>query len=122
MIDGAGSTAARRVMLHAYDCSGMGAYSAKTAGWKAQHSRRNAEKNGVPLVLLNECSGARIPDIMGAAGIHETSLYFDLYRTRTTPWASAVLGACYGGGTRHSRMSGFVVMPQGAAMAVSRHN
>lgn len=122
VVDGAGRIDGRPVVVHAADFSAMGASSAKVAGWKAQHSRANAEKNGVPLVLLNECSGARMPDIMGAAGIHSTGLYFDLKRTRRSPWASAVLGMCYGGGTWHSVMSDFVVMRKGAVMAVSSPN
>lgn len=122
VVDGFGRIDGRPVVVHAADFSSIGASSAKTAGLKAQHSRRNAEKNGVPLVLLNECSGARMPDIMGAAGIHDTAHYFDLYRTRVSPWASAVLGMSYGGGTWHSVMSDFVVMRKGAVMAVSSDN
>lgn len=121
-VDGFGTIDGRPVVVHAADFSALGASSALVAGRKGQHSRRNAERNGVPLVLLNECSGARMPDVMGAAGIHETAHYFDLYRTRTSPWASAVLGFCYGGGTWHSVMSDFVVMRKGAVMAVSSQN
>jgi acetyl-CoA carboxylase carboxyltransferase component len=122
VVDGFARIDGRPVVVHAADFSTMGASSAKVAGLKAQHSRANAERNGVPLVLLNECSGARMPDIMGAAGIHSTGLYFDLKRTRRSPWASAVLGWCYGGGTWHSVMSDFIVMRKGAVMAVSSPN
>lgn len=119
VVDGYARIDCRPVIVHAADFTAMGASSARIAGYKMQHSRRNAEKNGMPLVILNECSGARMPDIMGARGIHGTGYYFDLYRDRTSPWASAVLGLNYGGGTWHSVMSDFAVMRKGAVMAVS---
>ena len=40
-------------------------------------------------------------------------------RLRETPWASALLGACYGSSTWYSAMSDFVVMRKGAVMAIA---
>lgn len=121
-IDGYGKIDGRPVVVNAADFSSMGASSAEIAGWKKQHARRLSRENGIPLVMLNECSGARMPDVMGATGIHRTGLFFDLSRDRTAPQVAAVLGHCFGGGTWRTVTSDFAVMRKGAVMAVSSVN
>jgi acetyl-CoA carboxylase carboxyltransferase component len=82
-----------------------------------------AAKRGVPLVLLGESSGARMPDRMGAAGrailAQDPTEY---QRLRETLWCSALLGQCYGSSTWYSAMSDFVVMRKGAIMAIASPN
>ena len=122
VVDGYAQVDGRPVIIHAADFSAMGASSAAIASRKLQHSIANANKNGIPLIALNECSGARMPDIMGAQGIHRAAEKGSLRRRRRVPWASAVLGQSFGGGTWLSVMSDFVVMRKGAIMAVSSTN
>ncbi|MDP7549365.1 MAG: carboxyl transferase domain-containing protein, partial [Alphaproteobacteria bacterium] len=122
VIDGYAQVDGRPVIIHAADFSAMGASSAAIASRKLQHSIANANKNGIPLVALNECSGARMPDIMGAQGIHRAAEKGSLRRRRRVPWAAAVLGQSFGGGTWLSVMSDFIVMRKGAIMAVSSTN
>ena len=74
-VDGIGAIKGRLAVINAADFSAMGASSAEIAGLKMTHSRRTAIKNGIPLIMLCECSGGRIPDIMGARGIHKTGEY-----------------------------------------------
>jgi acetyl-CoA carboxylase carboxyltransferase component len=121
-VDGVGRIDGRLVVINAADFSAMGASSAEIAGLKKQHSRKMALKNGLPMIFLSECSGARIPDVMGGTGIHKTGEYFDLSRDRTVPVADAVLGQSYGGGTWRAVTSDFVVMRKGAVMAISSLN
>lgn len=121
-IDGVGTIDGRPVAINAADFSAMGASSAEIAGLKKHYSQRLAAKNGMPLVYLCECSGARIPDVMGASGIHMTGEYFDMSRDRSHPVASAVLGQSYGGGTWRAVTSDFVVMRKGTVMAISSQN
>ena len=121
-VDGIGAIKGRLAVINAADFSAMGASSAEIAGLKMTHSRRTAIKNGIPLIMLCECSGGRIPDIMGARGIHKTGEYFDLSHDRQIPIASAVLGQSYGGGTWRAVTSDFVVMRKGAVMAISSVN
>jgi len=121
-VDGVGRIDGRLAVINAADFSAMGASSAEIAGLKKQHSRSMALKNGLPLIFLCECSGARIPDVMGGTGIHKTGEYFDLSRDRTVPVAAAVLGQSYGGGTWRAVTSDFVVMRKGAVMAISSLN
>lgn len=121
-VDGYGRIDGRPVVVHASDFSTIGASSAQVGPAKARHSRAIAERNGLPLVLLSECSGGRIPDLIGAQALHGQGELFNLYRTRQSPWVSAVTGLSYGSGTWHSAMSDFVVMRKGAIMAVSSPN
>ena len=77
----------------------------------------------MPLVLLGESSGARMPDRMGAAGrailAQDPTEY---QRLRESPWVSALLGQCYGSSTWYAAMSDFVVMRKGAVMAIASPN
>jgi acetyl-CoA carboxylase carboxyltransferase component len=121
-IDGVGMIDGRPAVVNAADFTAMGASSAEIAGLKKHYSQQLAKKNGMPLVYLCECSGARIPDVMGASGIHKTGEYFDMSRDRSHPVAAAVLGQSYGGGTWRAVTSDFVVMRKGAVMAISSEN
>jgi len=119
VVSGCGSIDGRAVVIHAADFSTLGASSAPVADKKFRHARRNAAENGMPLVLLNECAGSRIPDIMGAQGLHHAGEQSALWRDRSSPWAAAILGLNYGDGSFYAAMSDFVVMRKGAVMAVS---
>jgi acetyl-CoA carboxylase carboxyltransferase component len=121
-VDGFGRIDGRPVLVHAADFSAMGASSAEIAGLKMKDSVDTAVRSAIPLIMLNECSGARMPDVMGATGIHKTGEYYRLGRDRTVPQAAAVLGQSYGGGTWRSVTSDFTVMRKGAVMAVSSVN
>lgn len=111
----------REVALVSNDFTVKGASSTAVNGRKIAQMKRVASERGIPLVLLGESSGARMPDTMGAAGMgamlgHDPHQY---RRTRETPWASAVLGACFGSSTWYACISDFNVIRKGAVMAVS---
>jgi acetyl-CoA carboxylase carboxyltransferase component len=83
--------------------------------------KRVATTKGIPLVLLGESSGARLPDNMGARGMG-TLLGQDpqqYLRQRESPWVSAALGLCYGSSTWYCVLADFNVMRKGAIIAVS---
>ena len=110
----------REVGLVSNDFTVLGASSSVINMKKIKHVKQVASKRGLPLVLLGESSGARMPDRMGSAGraiIAQDSTEYQ--RLRETPWASALLGACYGSSTWYSAMSDFVVMRKGAIMAIA---
>lgn len=121
-VEGYGRIDGRPVVVHASDFSALGASSATTGPMKARHTRALAERNGIPLIMLGECSGGRIPDLIGAQALHAQGDLFNLYRTRSSPWVSAIMGLSYGSSTWHGAMSDFVVMRKGAVMAVSSPN
>ena len=119
-IAGFGRIDGRAVAVVANDFTVLGASSSVINMKKIRHVKEVANSRGLPLVLLGESSGARMPDRMGAAGRamlgQDPSEY---QRLRQTPWVSALLGPCYGSSTWYACMSDFVVMRKGATMAVA---
>ena len=110
----------REIALVSNDFTVLGASSSVINMKKIKHVKQVAAKRGLPLVLLGESSGARMPDRMGSAGraiIAQDPTEYQ--RLRETPWVSALLGACYGSSTWYSAMSDFVVMRKGAIMAIA---
>ncbi len=119
-IAGFGRIDGRRVAVVSNDFTVMGASSSVINGKKIRHMREVATKSGMPLVLLGESTGARMPDRMGAEGRSILGQDPAEYRRlRESPWASALLGACYGSSTWYACLSDYVVMRRGATMAVA---
>ena len=122
-VAGFGRIDGREVALVSNDFTVLGASSAVINMKKIKHVKQIAAKRGMPLVLLGESSGARMPDRMGAAGraiIAQDPTEYQ--RLRENPWCSALLGQCYGSSTWYSAMSDFVVMRKGAIMAIASPN
>lgn len=111
----------RRVGVVSNDFTTKGASSSATNMKKIGHVKRVATERGFPLIFFGESSGARMPDNMGAKGMganlgHDPQQYV---RTRRTPWASAVLGQCYGSSAWYTCLADFAVIRKGAIMAVA---
>ncbi len=120
-VAGFGRIDGRRVAVVSNDFTVKGASSSLTNMKKIGHVKRVATERGMPLVMLGESSGARMPDNMGARGMG-TMLGNDpqqYVRRRETPWASAILGQCFGSSAWYSCMADFTVMRKGAIMAVA---
>ncbi len=120
-IAGYGRIAGRDVAVVSNDFTVKGASSSAVNGRKVAHMKRTATQRGLPIVFLGESSGARMPDTMGARGMG-TMLGNDgtqYQRRRETPWASAVLGHCFGSSSWYACCADFNVMRKGAIMAVS---
>jgi methylmalonyl-CoA decarboxylase subunit alpha len=119
-IAGFGLIDGRMVAVVANDFTVLGASSSVVNMKKIRHVKETANARGLPLVLLGESSGARMPDRMGAAGRGSFGQDPAEYRRlRQSPYVSAQLGACYGSSTWYACMSDFVVMRKGATMAVA---
>ena len=119
-IAGFARIAGREIALVSNDFTVLGASSSAINMKKIKHVKQVGAKRGLPLVMLGESSGARMPDRMGSAGratIAQDPAEYQ--RLRETPWVSALLGACYGSSTWYSAMSDFVVMRKGAIMAIA---
>ena len=113
----------REIALVSNDFTVLGASSSVVNMKKIRHVKQVAGKRGLPLVFLGESSGARMPDRMGAAGraiIAQDPTEYQ--RLRETPWASALLGQCYGSSTWYAAMADFVVMRKGSIMAIASPN
>src|SRR5215467_356457 len=119
-ISGFGSIADRPLALVSNDFTSLGASSSVVNGKKIRHAKELATRHGMPLILLGESSGARLPDRMGAQGRATMgSDPAEYLRDRTTPWLSALLGSCYGSSTWYACLSDIVVMRKGATMSVA---
>ena len=95
-ISGFGRIDGRPVSLVANDFTVLGASSSQINMKKMRHMKRVAATQGMPLVLLGESSGGRMPDRMGAQG--RSTIGQDAYeyrRLRESPWVSALMGDCY---------------------------
>ncbi|MBH64491.1 MAG: methylmalonyl-CoA carboxyltransferase [Alphaproteobacteria bacterium] len=117
---GYGRIDGREAAVVSHDLSVKGASSSLTNVKKMRHMRETAIKNGMPLVLLNESSGARIPDTMGAVGTGALGQDNEQFvRRREVPYAAAVLGPAYGTACWFTQLSDFVAMRKGSVLAVS---
>ncbi len=86
---------------------------------KVGHVKEVARDCGLPLIILGESSGARMPDVMGAAGMATLGGPTRFLRRRDSPWISAVLGPAYGSAAWHACAADVNIMRKGAVMAVS---
>ena len=117
---GYGRIKGREAAVVSHDITVKSASSAIVNVKKMGHMRRTAQANGMPLVLLNESSGARIPDTMGAAGIGALGQDPQQFvRIRDIPYVSAVLGPAFGTACWFTQLSDFVVMRKDALLAIS---
>ncbi|MGE0310781.1 MAG: acyl-CoA carboxylase subunit beta [Lautropia sp.] len=117
---GYGRIEGREAAVVSHDITVKSASSSPVNVRKMGHVRRVAQANGMPLVLLNESSGARIPDTMGAVGtgvLGQDPAQF--IRNRDIPYVAAVLGPAYGTACWFTQLSDFVVMRKDATLAVS---
>ncbi|MEX2644400.1 MAG: carboxyl transferase domain-containing protein [Acetobacterales bacterium] len=119
-VAGFGRIGGRGVGIISNDFTVMGASSAQINGKKMKHVKDVCNRHGMPIVYLNESSGARMPDRMGAEG--RAILAQDPHeyrRLRETPWVCGVLGPSFGSGTWYTCMSDFAVIRKGATLAVA---
>ena len=103
------------------DFTVKGASTSATNGKKVGHMKRAAAERGMPLVIIGESTGARLPDAMGSRGMG-LLLGNDITqfrRTRETPLATAVIGPSFGSSAWLACLADFAVMHKGATMAVS---
>ena len=103
------------------DFTVKGASTSATNSKKIAHMKRTATERGMPLVLIGESTGARLPDAMGSRGMG-LLLGNDITqfrRLRETPMCAAALGPSFGSSTWLTCQADFSVMQKGAVVAVS---
>jgi acetyl-CoA carboxylase carboxyltransferase component len=111
----------RDVAIVVNDFTVKGASTSATNSKKIAHMKRTAIERGMPLVLIGESTGARLPDAMGSRGmgllLGNDNTQFR--RARETPMCAAAFGPAFGSSTWLMCQSDFAVMQKGAIMAVS---
>ncbi len=111
----------RDVAMVVNDFTVKGASTSATNSKKIAHMKRAATERGMPLVLIGESTGARLPDAMGSRGMglllgNDNT---QLRRMREIPMAAAAFGPSFGSSTWLMCQSDFAVMHKSAIMAVS---
>ena len=118
---GFGRIDGRDVCLVVNDFTVKGASTSATNSKKIGHMKRAATERGMPLVLIGESTGARLPDAMGSRGmglmLGNDNTQFR--RLREVPTAAAAFGPSFGSSTWLMCQSDFAVMHKSAIMAVS---
>jgi methylmalonyl-CoA decarboxylase subunit alpha len=120
-IAGYGRIGGRDVCAVVNDFTIKGASTSATNSKKVAHMKRTATERGMPLVIIGESTGARLPDAMGSRGMgvllgNDPTQF---RRARETPMATAVLGPSFGSSAWLACCADFAVMQKGATMAVS---
>ena len=124
-VAGYGRIDGRPVAVVSNDFTVLAATSSRIAGRKEGEIKVLAAHRGYPVIYLGEAGGARMPDIMGSAGLASfggggLDTYLKIMsRVRQTPMVTAILGECYGMPTWMACLSDFVVQVKGSAMGVS---
>jgi acetyl-CoA carboxylase carboxyltransferase component len=120
-IAGFGRIDGRDVAVVVNDFTVKGASTSATNSKKVGHMKRTATERGMPLVVVGESTGARLPDAMGSRGMGQLlgNDITQFRRLRETPMATAALGPAFGSSTWLMCLSDFAVMHKGAIMAVS---
>ncbi|MCB8942412.1 MAG: carboxyl transferase [Ardenticatenaceae bacterium] len=118
-VTGFGLVNGRSIFVSADDVTVMaGAGGRVGVGKQFQWASYAAEK-GYPCVHLGDAGGARVPDIMGSAGM--MSMVYPIQnppRDRRVPLITTIMGECYGGPSWTAAVSDIIIQVKGAIMAV----
>ena len=111
----------RDVCIVVNDFTVKGASTSATNSKKIAHMKRVSTERGVPLVVIGESTGARLPDAMGSRGMGQLlgNDITQFRRMRETPMCAAALGPSFGSSTWLTCQADFAVMQKGAIVAVS---
>lgn len=111
----------RDVAVVVNDFTVKGASTSATNSKKIGHMKRTAIERGMPLVVLGESTGARLPDAMGSRGMGQLlgNDPTQFRRMRETPLAAAAFGPSFGSSTWLTCLADFSIMQKGATVAVS---
>jgi acetyl-CoA carboxylase carboxyltransferase component len=120
-IAGFGRIDGREAAIVVNDFTVKGASTSATNSKKIGQMKRAATERGIPMVVVGESTGARLPDAMGSRGMGQLlgNDPTQFRRTRETPLAAAAFGPSFGSSTWLMCLSDFAVMQKGATMAVS---
>ena len=118
-ITGFGAVNGRTVFVAADDVTVMAGAGGRVGVGKQYKGSTYAARKGYPIIILGDAGGARVPDIMGSAGM--MSMVYPIQgqpRDRQVPQITAIMGDCYGGPSWTAAVSDVIIQVKGAVMAV----
>ena len=119
-VTGFGTIGQRPVYVAADDVTVMAGAGGRVGVGKQLKGMAYAVEKGIPCVCLGDAGGARVPDIMGSAGM--MSMVYPITqsapRNRRVPLITAIMGECFGGAAWTASLSDLVIQVKGTAMCV----
>jgi acetyl-CoA carboxylase carboxyltransferase component len=109
----------------AIDATVLGGSNGRIGLRKQGHMNYLAETKGVPLIVLGDASGGRMPDMLEDSvaevnGLYEGEVIFGLRHRRVRiPRVTAIMGTAYGDPAFYAAASDFVSMTADASIALS---
>lgn len=125
VVTGVGMIDGRKAVVVAIDATVLGGSNGRIGLRKQGHMNFLAESKGVPLVVLGDMSGGRIPDMLDETfaevnGLYEGEVIFGLRHRRVRiPRVAAIMGTAYGDPAFYAGASDFVSMTKNSAIGLS---
>lgn len=122
LVAGTGTIDGRPVVVAADDATVMAGSRGIVAEEKLSHLRLASVRTGAPMIFLQEASGGRIQELMGAAFAARS--FRKPYREQLemsgwVPQVGALLGSCFGGPAFVAGLSDFVPITRNATVGAS---
>lgn len=118
-VAGFGTIEERAVFVSADDVTVLAGAGGRIGTGKQFKGMQYAMQKGIPCIHLGDAGGARVPDIMGSAGM--MSMVYPISgepRHRRVPLITAIMGECFGGAAWTASLSDIVIQVKGTAMCV----
>jgi propionyl-CoA carboxylase beta chain len=125
VVTGMGCIDGRRAVVVAIDVTVFGGSNGRIGLRKQGHMNYLAETKGVPLIVLGDASGGRMPDMLDETfaevnGLYEGEVIFGLRHQRVRiPRVTAIMGNSYGDPSFYAAASDFVAMRTDASIGLS---
>jgi acetyl-CoA carboxylase carboxyltransferase component len=125
VVTGVGNVNGRKAVVVAIDATVLGGSNGRIGLRKQGHMNYLAETKGVPLVVLGDASGGRMPDMLEDTfaevnGLYEGEVIFGLRHRRVRiPRVTAIMGTAYGDPAFYAAASDFVTMTEDSSIGLS---
>ena len=125
VVTGVGDVNGRKAVVVAIDATVFGGSNGRIGLRKQGHMNYLAESKGVPLIVLGDASGGRMPDMLDETfaevnGLYEGEVIFGLrHRRARIPRVTAIMGTAYGDPAFYAAASDFVVMTEDSSIGLS---
>jgi acetyl-CoA carboxylase carboxyltransferase component len=110
VVTGTGKIDGRPVAIYAQDFTVMGGSLGEAHGLKIARIIEIAQRNGIPLVGLNDSGGARIQEGVDSLAAYGEVFFQNVQASGVVPQISVIMGPCAGGAVYSPAITDFVFM------------